>query len=106
MPGGDKTGPSGMGPMTGRGVGFCAGSNAPGYMNSGFGRGRGMGGGGGRGRRNQFLATGQPGWMRSNPAVPVADTQKDALQDQLESLQNQLSEIQEKLDKFEKDKKD
>ncbi|MCD6310782.1 MAG: DUF5320 domain-containing protein, partial [Candidatus Eremiobacteraeota bacterium] len=24
MPGGDGTGPMGMGPMTGRGMGFCA----------------------------------------------------------------------------------
>ncbi|HDT15735.1 MAG TPA: hypothetical protein ENN55_05950 [Firmicutes bacterium] len=29
--------------MTGRTKGFCAGYNAPGYANSGFGRGRGFG---------------------------------------------------------------
>ena len=33
MPGGDRTGPAGMGPMTGRGAGFCAGYPMPGYMN-------------------------------------------------------------------------
>jgi hypothetical protein len=50
MPFGDGTGPSGMGPMTGRGAGYCAGSGRPGFANSlprrwwsGFGRGRGMG---------------------------------------------------------------
>jgi len=43
MPGGDGTGPMGMGPMTGRAAGYCAGYSAPGYLNPipgrGFGRG-------------------------------------------------------------------
>lgn len=39
MPGGDGTGPMGMGPMSGRGAGFCAGYGAPGYMNPIPGRG-------------------------------------------------------------------
>ena len=33
MPRGDGTGPAGMGPMTGRAAGYCAGYNMPGYMN-------------------------------------------------------------------------
>jgi len=33
MPRGDRTGPTGMGPMTGRAAGFCAGYPAPGFMN-------------------------------------------------------------------------
>jgi Family of unknown function (DUF5320) len=33
MPFGDGTGPSGMGPMTGRAAGFCAGYPVPGYRN-------------------------------------------------------------------------
>jgi len=53
MPGGDGTGPMGMGPMTGRSAGFCAGYPVPGYMNPipgrGFGVGRGRGFGFGRG---------------------------------------------------------
>lgn len=32
MPRGDGTGPLGMGPMAGRGLGFCAGNKTPGYM--------------------------------------------------------------------------
>ena len=43
MPRGDGTGPMGMGPMTGRGAGFCAGFAVPGYANPigyGFGFGR------------------------------------------------------------------
>ena len=43
MPKGDRTGRSGMGPMTGRGMGFCAGYDVPGYANTGLGRGFGMG---------------------------------------------------------------
>jgi len=47
MPGGDGTGPAGMGPMTGRAAGYCAGYGMPGFMNPipgrgywGWGRGR------------------------------------------------------------------
>jgi len=50
MPRGDGTGPGGMGSMTGRAAGYCAGYPAPGYMNPVGGRGYfGMGRGGGRG---------------------------------------------------------
>ncbi|MDI3534182.1 MAG: hypothetical protein PWQ82_547 [Thermosediminibacterales bacterium] len=31
MPRGDGTGPRGLGPMTGRGMGYCAGFPVPGY---------------------------------------------------------------------------
>jgi len=47
MPGLDGTGPLGLGPMTGRGLGYCAGYNRPGYANPEprkfFGRGFGRG---------------------------------------------------------------
>ncbi|MCK4510615.1 DUF5320 domain-containing protein, partial [bacterium] len=35
MPRGDRSGPGGAGPMTGRGLGYCAGYPAPGYMADG-----------------------------------------------------------------------
>jgi hypothetical protein len=57
MPGGDGTGPRGMGPMTGRGAGYCAGFPGPGYL-AGPRRGVGFGFGGGRGRGNWF----RPDW--------------------------------------------
>ena len=38
MPFGDGTGPAGLGPMTGRAAGFCAGFPVPGYMNPVTGR--------------------------------------------------------------------
>jgi Family of unknown function (DUF5320) len=80
MPGGNGTGPTGMGPMTGRAAGYCAGYSTPGFANqmggrgfggAGGGFGRGGGGGGGRGRRNGFYATGLPGWQRFGAGGPA-----------------------------------
>ncbi len=79
MPGGDRTGPQGMGPMTGRAAGYCAGYHIPGFANpmygagfgGGFGRGGGSGRGGGWGRRNRFYATGLPGWQRAPYGYPA-----------------------------------
>jgi hypothetical protein len=72
MPGGDGTGPAGMGPMTGRAAGFCAGYPVPGFMNPIGGRGYwGWGRGGGWGRRNWYYATGLPGWARAGYGWPA-----------------------------------
>ncbi|RKZ19958.1 hypothetical protein DRQ50_00980 [bacterium] len=50
MAGGDRRGPQGMGPMTGRGLGYCAGNDGPGYeADLPAAGGRGFGGGRGRG---------------------------------------------------------
>jgi len=54
MPGGDRTGPRGMGSGTGRGAGYCSGNEEPGYMNREpmvVNRGRGRRGGRRGGRR-------------------------------------------------------
>jgi hypothetical protein len=69
MPGGDRTGPVGAGPMTGRAAGYCAGYAGPGFA-AGPGFGLGWGGGWGRGRRwrHWYHATGLPGWARFGPA--------------------------------------
>lgn len=74
MPGGDGTGPMGMGPMTGRGAGYCAGFAGPGFAGRFFGGGFfGRGRGGGRGWRNMFYATGLPGWVRAGAGgAPMA----------------------------------
>ena len=78
MPRGDRTGPMGVGPMTGRRAGFCAGYAVPGYANAAPGVRGGVGyglGGFGRGWRHRFFATGQPGWARYDagwPMPPVA----------------------------------
>ena len=74
MPGGDGTGPGGMGPMTGRAAGYCAGYPVPGFMNPVGGRGYGGWGrgGGGWGRRNMFYATGLTGWQRAGYGYPAS----------------------------------
>jgi len=81
MPFGDGTGPMGLGPMTGRGAGFCAGFGRPGFASPmagyqypygyghlisvwprwgrGFGRGQGRGFGRGWWRRGAY---GYPWW--------------------------------------------
>lgn len=59
MPRGDGTGPAGLGPMTGRAAGYCAGYNAPGYANPiprrGMGFSRGFRGRGFGWRRWNFI---------------------------------------------------
>ena len=123
MPGGDRTGPMGMGPMTGRGAGYCAGYPTPGFINRWAGRGFGGGGRGrGRGWRNWFYATGVPGWQRAAwgwpsygfaggygvPGAPVAgapgmtqDQELDLLRRQAEDFAGALDEIKRRIDELE-----
>ena len=112
MPGGDRTGPRGLGSMTGRGAGYCAGFRMPGFAGNLFGRGAGMGAGragvcgGGWGWRNWFHATGLPGWMRfGGYAAPYANPdpgrEKQALNNQAETLQKDLDSIRKRLEEME-----
>ena len=100
MPRGDGTGPMGMGPMTGRGAGFCASFAAPGFANGGIGYGRNFGRG--RGLRRMYYATGMPGWANSGyPAynetfTPIVN-EKEYLNDQEEILENQLQQVKKRL---------
>ena len=111
MPRGDRTGPSGMGPVTGRGMGYCAGFDRPGYMQPGYGAGMGLGRGyrgGGFGWRHMYYATGMPGWARygiapSLPPVPPRWTAADeatALREQAEMLQRSLEQIRQRLNEL------
>jgi len=59
MPGGDGTGPGGLGPMTGRAAGYCAGYPVPGFMNPIPGR---RFWGWGRGWAGSAYGAGLPGW--------------------------------------------
>jgi hypothetical protein len=126
MPRGDRTGPMGMGPMTGRGAGYCAGYGVPGYANvaPGFGFGLGWGrgwGGGGRGRRwrHWFHATGLPGWARFGyapawgplpagaygpyAAPPAPEQEAEYLRTQAEWLQEQLDAISQRIAELEQE---
>jgi hypothetical protein len=114
MPGGDRTGPRGVGPMTGRAAGYCAGYGIPGYMNPipgrgfgfGFGWGRGGWRGRGRGWRYSFYAAGLPGWLgsgwRSLPGYPAATpaAEREYLDDLAKALQDQLDGIKKRLDQL------
>ena len=123
MPGGDRTGPMGQGPMTGRAAGYCAGAPEPGYMNpapgGGFGnwgggfRGQGGGGRGGRGRRNRFYATGLPGWARAGrdfgpPAPYVApfapsmtrEREMELLREQADHFNEALEDIKKRIEEL------
>jgi len=105
----------GMGPMTGRRAGYCAGLDIPEYTNNagrrnfgmGFGRGGGFGGRGGRGGgfgfRNRFFATGVPAHFGfgSGIAAPYVntdpETETQALNNQTEILQMELDTIKKRL---------
>jgi hypothetical protein len=101
--------------MTGRGMGYCAGYGAPGYMNPAFGR-MGLGrGGGGRGWRHMYYATGLPGWARFGyasawgappvygPYAPqvTAEQETQMLKEQAEWLKGQLEAIGKRLEELE-----
>ena len=118
MPFGDGTGPTGQGPMTGRGAGYCADYDRPGYANPRFGRG-GFGRGWfgrGRGYRYWARATGFSGWYRAGlrypgypqtPPTPkeekaIMEDEKKALQEEAKALRLELEEIEKRAKELEK----
>jgi hypothetical protein len=113
MPRGDGTGPEGMGPMTGRGAGYCAGYDVPGYDNPMPGRGFGRGGGRGRRWRHWFYATGLPGWLRFGRAPwwgapagpPTREQETEALKAQAGWLQQQLDAINKRIGELDQESK-
>ena len=119
MPRGDRTGPLGMGPMTGRAAGYCAGYPVPGYMNPYGGRGmafrrgfRGRGGGQGRGRGFGWFGypgVSYPSPVKPPPAQPWVDPEPydekaelDALHAQAHSLEVMLTDIRNRMEELEK----
>ena len=130
MPSGDGPGPTGMGPMTGRGAGDCTGFGVPGSMNIGPGRAfRGFAGGrgGGRGWRNRVFATGFTGWQRAGFGLPVCgnpwlqgfryragagpimgdEQELNALREQAGYLEEAIAGIRQRIEEIEaKDKKE
>ena len=124
MPWGDRTGPLGLGPMTGRGAGYCAGYSVPGYLNPvggrGFyGRGAGWWGrGAGRGWRNMYWATGLPGWARAGvypawgtvaypyyPGQLSRDQEIELLKEHSEVLEKSLEDVRKRLSELESEEK-
>ena len=124
MPRGDRTGPMGMGAMTGRAGGYRTGFRMPGCANFLSGRGFGMAvgrgrgawsrgfGGAGRGWRHRFHATGQLGWMRfggytaypgflAAHGKPDPELEKQALRNEADALKSELEAIQKRLSDIE-----
>ena len=94
MPGQDQTGPAGMGSMTGRGAGICAGNNQPGAAgNFGFRRGGGRGFGCGMGRGF--------GYRAAAPAPLTREEQLEALRAQAAGLELQFKALTEQIGKLE-----
>ena len=100
MPRGDGTGPAGQGAMTGRGMGFCAGFNSPGFMNGEFGRG--MGRGFGRGRGFAWRARAMQVMPIQQPAVITEKQEKQFLEQELTALREEMKEIEERLKELKK----
>lgn len=100
MPRGDRTGPAGAGPMTGRRAGYCSGFGTPGFVNPAMpGQVYGFGfRGGGRGWRNMANATGLPGWQRFGytPSAPQDET--ESLKAQATWLKDQLAAIDQRIE--------
>ena len=105
MPRGDGTGPRGMGPMTGRAAGYCAGYSAPGYANPISGRGRGFGYG-----RQAWVGYG-PAWGYpygdgldyANPGASEFTPQQEAemLKREAKAMQNEINSINQRISELE-----
>ena len=120
MPGGDGTGPSGLGPMTGRRAGYCAGYSAPGYASTipggargfGYGRGFGRGRGWGRGFGRRFgsgwggypYAYGDPYMVPSYPVDITPKQEADMLRAEAKVMQEEISAINQRVKDLESTK--
>jgi hypothetical protein len=96
---GDKTGPSGAGPKTGRGMGYCTGNEHPGYMNMlpnwGAGFGRRLRGGGGYRTGFGF----RHGYTHSYPGNMTDVSEKTLIENEIRILKDQLSALEDRLSK-------
>jgi hypothetical protein len=101
MPGGDRTGPVGAGPMTGRRLGFCVGNDEPGAF---YSRGYGFGRGSGMGYRRGFGSRSGHRFMWHSEPVPVYEkdpiNEKKYLEREIEDLKEHLSILENRLSKL------
>jgi len=107
MPGGDRTGPMGQGPLTGRGLGFCSGNTNP----SGLGLGRGYGQGLGRGFGRGYWGRGRFFNLRYNN--PVSESQvsskedeKVYLEDLVKNLEKEIKDVHKRIQELTKEKEE
>ncbi len=103
MPRGDRTGPWGEGPRTGRMLGYCAGNDHPGYMvpppNMGRGYGRRFRGGGGFGWRGGAGFPHGAGRFYQGDYADVSE--KTLIENEIRVLKDQLAALEEQLKKTE-----
>jgi hypothetical protein len=107
MPGFDRTGPMGAGPLTGGGFGYCGkarGAGARTQLEPGrpFGRGRGAGRGFGRGAGRCFGWWGY-GYARPYDQPPGPASEKALLTDQAAQLRSELAALEGRLADLEKE---
>ena len=102
MPRGDSTGPMGAGPRTGRGMGYCAGYDMPGFATPGYGLGTAWrrGQGGGFGWRNRFFAGAPAGWYprwelpSQEETLQALKAEADWLKDRLDAIKKRVEELE------------
>jgi hypothetical protein len=109
MPWGDRTGPLGYGPRTGRGLGYCSGNNVPGYMVGGRGLGLGRGYGRGWGRGYGFRGAGagwgvRGGYYAPYPYTPSPEEEKRYLEDQKRWLEEELNYVNKRMSETKENK--
>lgn len=129
MPRGDRTGPMGDGPRTGRSMGYCSGYPVPGFMNpgvgygyawaTGFGRGwgRGLGLGRGRGWRRHWSYPYPP--TEFYPPIPgfrnpydpwgaseiAPEKEREILKSEAKMLREEIAQVEKRLKELEGEKK-
>ena len=111
MPFGDRTGPTGMGPRTGRGFGYCRGYNYPDYvLGPGFGRGfaRGFGRGFGRGFNWRVgLGTEFGSFAGYGFHLPYGDSpeeEKDYLKNRISEMEKTIEILKKRMSEIDKKK--
>jgi len=109
MPRGNGTGPAGMGPMTGRAAGYCAGYPVAGCMNRGIGMGMGRGRGRGFARMRWGAYPAYSGTAAGYEAIPEtgsAPGELEVLRQQAEHLSRSLESITGRIEQLESKKTD
>ena len=116
MPRGDRTGPDGYGPMTGRAAGYCAGYDRPGFANpiaNNYGRGMAnrFGRRGGYGRFAGFRGAGYapPAYYPAPYNPDSSQTQADELgflKNQAEILKRELDNVNKRISDLGEDKEE
>lgn len=94
MPGRDGGGPLGAGPLTGRGLGPCAGNRLKYAAGAGAGIGLGLGLGLGLGRRRRFrAASSTPADVSGKSRKQLLLEQKDQLTRRLDAIERQMKDL-------------